>query len=304
MPAHRVILAAFVLAFHLPAFGEEDVAEPGNETAAAVEQEKPPPAPVPQAEPPPSEQPRPVSSAASSPPDGELAVDQGWDGSWALLFGLNNILVVPAVLSAPTSAFDAAGMGLALHLSPETSLRLGLASRRVSNPPTLVEEIVELGDERLVVQRHSQPTGPTSTIQLGVTIDYLRRLLSAPVAPHLGGGIFGAWARDDRVWRDDITVPDQVTSVDDTRHRMALGLRGVIGAEWRVHPSFAFFAEYEVRTEIYSRTTAATSTVLEATVNDEQTTSRTQDYSIQTSWLNVATGLSQGFALGLAVHFP
>jgi opacity protein-like surface antigen len=307
MLAFRVVIAALVL---LPfvAFAENESDPPVAAEATGAET---PPAPPPrEVAPPPREAaPRPAPAAATSAPapsggGGGLSIDGGWDGSWALHFALNNFLVVPGILSSPFGAYNTVGIGGALHPDPDTGLRLGVAISRTSNPPTITEQISEFGDERVVVQTHSQPAGPTSSLQLGFAADYLRRLTSTPVAPYAGAGIFGAWARDDRVWRDEITIQDVITSVDDRSDRMDFGLRGIFGVEWRVHPSFALFAEYELGASIYRRTVATTSTTTEAIVNDERTLTRLSGSSAQTAWLNVSTGLASGFQLGLAVHFP
>jgi hypothetical protein len=144
----------------------------------------------------------------------------------------------------------------------------------------------------------ARPQGPTSTFGLTLGGDFLYRLLETALAPYAGGGLFVNYSSQARVFKDD-TMMDQVTSVNDLTTAFSLGMRGILGVSWRVHPNFSLFAEYSLNILIFSSQTASTST--ERTAMGETTSVKSSTPSSRI--FEFSTGLSQGAALGVVVYF-
>lgn len=237
---------------------------------------------------------RPQPASAPGPTTGG-----GWDGDWALLFGLNNILVVGNFLAD----FDgpAGGtVGGAWHLRPDLGLRGTVHLSRATTDAVVTEQVTQIGDERIVTQTHSRPS-PTSVTQLSIAADLIKRLSLSAVAPYAGAGLFVGWVDSATHWRDEVTAPDVVTEADGSRSTFTVGAQGLVGAEWRVHPSFALFAEYGLVFDVYSRTAQRDRTIDEGVADGSRAV--TSVSSTRQEWLNLSTGLSWGGQLGLAVHF-
>jgi hypothetical protein len=243
-----------------------------------------------------------VAAEAPPRPPAEVTAtrqDLGWDARWALLFGLNNVLVVPGILGDANSPVGGVA-GAALFLAPDLALRAGLRVSRGTQTGVVQEQVTEIGEERIVSLTHSRPS-PTATGQVALSADVLHRLSERAVAPYLGGGLYAAWARSETKWRDEVTSPDIVTSADDASNVYSVGAQGLVGAEWRVHPSFSFFAEYGLRLNVFSRVEQRERRIDENPADGGRVAQSTR--SNRNEWLNLSSGLLWGGQLGLLVHF-
>jgi hypothetical protein len=116
----------------------------------------------------------------------------------------------------------------------------------------------------------------------------------------VGGGLWLNLDSEATKFRDDVSVMDQVTSVDNSTTGFGLGARGVLGVGWRVHPHFLIFAEYALNLTIVD--TESTNTKQEITttagppVSNRSTRATTRVFDFNTA-------LSQGAALGLVAYF-
>jgi len=123
------------------------------------------------------------------------------------------------------------------------------------------------------------------------------------VAPYAGAGVFFDWTNKATDYVDDVSVVDQTTTVHDYTRTLGGGLRGLLGAEWRLHPNFSIFAEYSLGVTLASQNSKVTSHTTEVTAGGERSVSRVKtDQQTPASW-GTQTTLTHVGQLGLAVHF-
>jgi hypothetical protein len=247
----------------------------------------------------------PASSAAPgepAAPAGEYARNQGWNSQWALLFELNNILTVGNFLSSFNASPANVGVGGRLHLSPEMAARVTVSASRSSNPPATTKTVGETGTEDVTTYGMTRPN-PTESWALRGDVDLLYRLMPNAVAPYVGAGLNIGWTLDRQAYEDKIAVPDQTTTEKRNTSFFGLGLRGIVGAEWRVHPNFSLFAEYALTVMVCQVNSVKDVQVIENSIDGQRTASRTTVTTSTPRWFNYSTGLAQGGQLGLAVHF-
>ncbi len=84
---------------------------------------------------------------------------------------------------------------------------------------------------------------------------------------------------------------------------MSVGVRGILGADWRVHKHFSLFAEYGLGVTLANSTRTRTSTITEVDIGDEVVTTEITSDGSQTAVFDTATALVQGAALGVIMHF-
>ena len=235
--------------------------------------------------------------AETEPPPTPVAAAAGakfFEPKFGVVFNLQNIFQNPGLLSGFRG-----GLGGQLALSPQLALRVGLSLSHTSNPAVVTETVTVINDVTTSTKSMTRPS-PTSTFGITLGGDLLAKLTEGPLAPYVGGGV---WLNVDSAatkFRDDVTVTDQVTSVDNSTTGFGLGARGVLGVGWRVHPHFLVFAEYALNLTIVD--TESTNTKQEvttmggspATLRTTRATTRVFDFS---------TALSQGAALGLVAFF-
>jgi hypothetical protein len=212
---------------------------------------------------------------------------------FGLVFSLQNIFQNPGLLAG----FNG-GIGAQFVLSERLMLRPTVSISRTSDVPVTTETTTVLNGMTTTVRSFNRPTGPTSTFGLTLSGDFLYRLLDGAVSPYTGGGLFVSYASQARVFRDD-TMMDQVTAVNDQTSSFGLGLRGLLGVSWRVHPHFSLFAEYALSINVLNTQSATSSTertVMGATTSIRSTTNSTRVFEFNTA-------LSQGAALGVVAHF-
>jgi opacity protein-like surface antigen len=243
--------------------------------------------------------PEPGTEPASTAPSAPVGVSKtnlqdGWQGPWALLFSLNNIFQVAQILNG----YQGFGIGGQYHLDPDTAIRGGASLNRTSTPQEVSKTTTIVGDDK-TSQFTVQPGSASLTGTLGV--DYLRRLSRGLVAPYAGGGVFVGLGRATTNLEDDLSAEGQLHTTSSRDQSAALGVRGILGATWRVHESFAFFAEYALALEMWRWHQFRSTDTREDTAAGS--TLRTRNARETTRLLNFAVGLSQGASFGLCVFF-
>ncbi len=228
-----------------------------------------------------------------------LATNEGWNARWALLFSLNNVLVINQVVGSPVTG----SVGATYFLSSDTAIRGGVALGRSHNPEQVTKIVNTTGDTSVTNYEVTNPSGFTSSHSVNLRADYLKRLMQTAVAPYVGVGASLGWNWQRQSYTDDKSVVDRRLSLDNNASAFTVGARGLLGAEWRVHPSFALYADYSLEVGLYSRNRLRNSTTTESTVGGTTSTQKVTSERDVNSFLNVSTGISQGASLGLQILF-
>jgi opacity protein-like surface antigen len=237
------------------------------------------------------------SAAAPAAPAAAASdsLDRGWDTTGGLIFGLQNIFQDPGILES----YRGFGFGAQYNLGNTSALRFGLDLTRTSNPVYVVTNTAKVGGTEVKTEALANTGGPTSTLGVGVGVDYLVRMNTSAVSPYFGGGIALDWASVATSYEDDITVSGETTTVDDSASSVGVGLQGVVGIGWRVHQSFSLFAEYSLGFDLLRRTSVSDSTV----VRNAGGTTEVATEGAQNRILNFDLGLAQGASLGVIAYF-
>ncbi len=241
----------------------------------------------------------PLASAHAEEAKADPATTSGWNGQWALLFQLNNILANSQVLGD----FAQLGIGGEYFLAPNMAARVGVSYGRTTNPVEVSKNVDETAGSQVVTYTLSGTGGNTSTSAFDARADLLYRLTSSAVAPYVGAGLFFDWRQGSTDYTDDVTTVNQVTTVHNFDRTWGLGLRGVLGAEWRLHPSFSIFAEYALSVTVLEQHSTQDSTATEVTLNGDKSVHHVSSESGRMRWLAADTALTHGGQVGLAVHF-
>jgi hypothetical protein len=297
MRTNLLRIAALALMTSAVAFAQTDEAPtdaPAPEHPAATT------APAPRASP------APAPTAAAAPADvptvsridEQRATDAGWDGRWALLFSINNVLQNSSILT-PSIMGSVAG---AYYLTPTTALRAGFTLGRTTTPAAVTKTVTTTGGTSVTTYAFNPP-GLTENDTIQLRSDYLKRMTHAPLAPYFGGGLELGFALQKLNYTDEVSVVGQRTEVANRTYNLSLAARGILGVEWRFHPSFAIFAEYSANLTLFSTNNLSNRTTVENTVGGTTSTSQTTNERTANTWLNLSTGLAQGANFGLEVMF-
>lgn len=223
--------------------------------------------------------------------------DQGWNSPWALVFTFNNILSTAPFLG------DYRGLGVAgaFFFTEEFGIRGGVTLSRTHSPPQTTETTVETADN--VVKTYAYTAGQTSSGSVTARADAIMRLSRNKVAPYVGAGPYVTYTHTRQSSDDDVTVTDVVTSVRNRSNSLTFGLRGLVGAEWRIHPNFALFAEYAASLDVLQYTDIDNRTTVTNTLTGTESVTSTRAERNTPAWFNFNTSIVQGAALGLMVMF-
>ena len=239
----------------------------------------------------------PTRYTSDSPVAPSDRTDQGWNRDWSLNFSLNNVFTSGSILSNLQGY--ASGD---YYLSEESAVRVGIALQRSNTPVTIAKTTVINGNDQVSTYSLAIP-GTTDSYSVAARGEYLKRLGQGAIAPYFGGGLMVGWTWNRLSFTDDITVVDQRTQYNNSTAFFDVGATGLLGAEWRLHPQFAFFAEYGLSLSLFRWASSRNETTVENTVGGVPTTVQVITESVQRSFLNLSAGLNQGGSLGLRVMF-
>ncbi len=237
----------------------------------------------------------PTATAADAP----IATNEGWNRPWALLFSFNNILVANAFVGSPITG----SIGGVYYLSPDSAVRAGVTLGRSQSPVQVTKVTATTGDTSVTTYQVSNPTGFTEFYNVNLRAEYLRRLMRSAIAPYVGAGGSVGWTLQKQNYVDDLSVVDQRTEIDNKAATFDFTVRAVAGAEWRIHPNFAFYVDYNVALQIVGLNQLSNRTSIESTVGGVTSSSSTLTERTQTTWVTFSTGLSQGASLGMEIMF-
>lgn len=257
------------------------------------------PSPTPPEDPPPVKPevptpPPPPVKVVSAPEPAPVSASRGWDTKHAVLFSLNNVLQVSSVLAE----FQGLGIAMQMNRSPTRAIRGGVRLTRATTPQAITKTTVQTGTD---VVSTFEVTPGNSLYDVFASGDYLRRMSEKKISPYTGAGAFLGYSRAGTSLDDDLSVTDVQHTINARDINVVVGLRGIFGVEWRLHDSFAIFAEYALTVPIVAWRNSSSTDTLTDTANDasQQMTVETKT----TSWFNFDVGLVQGASFGLAVLF-
>jgi hypothetical protein len=261
------------------------VADDPQPDAPKVEDPKPAPAPAPRVvEPTPAPPMTPVVHGGG----------YGWDTPYAVLFSLNNVLQVNSVLSE----FQGLGIAFQKHRSPTSVIRAGARLQRTAAPQQVTKTTTSTGTDS--VSTFTVTPGTSLWDVLG-SVDLLRRFTEKKISPYMGAGVFLGYNRNARYLDDELSVTDQLHTINERDINVVAGARGIFGITWRIHSSFAIFAEYALTVPVVQwRNFSSTDTLTDTSTNaSAEITVETKT----TQWFNFDVGLVQGASFGLAALF-
>jgi hypothetical protein len=237
-----------------------------------------------------------AEAPANSTP--QIAADAGWNADWALLFVINNVLVTSTILS------EYRGLGIAgvYYLGPDAALRVGVEVSRDHNPPFVTKNTNEVAGQSVTTYNWSVG-GNTSNGSVNASADYLMRMMRTAIAPYWGAGAQVSVSHSRLTYDDDVSIIDQITHVRNRSSSLSLSARGLLGAEWRFHPNFAIFAEYEALLSLMSYSSFANERRIESTSGGTRSVNKERSEGKSTAFLELNNFLTQGASFGLTVLF-
>jgi len=226
-----------------------------------------------------------------------LAQDAELDGSWATKYGMIFELHSPLAVDQYLGDYQG-GIGVQYNLAPDRAIRATISLARASDKPTEGETTVESGGVTTTTKTWSAPAF-TSIYDVNVGAAYIIRMGAASLAPYygVGAGLGLNVFNDD--WENDITVPNQTTTRDQTDITLDLGVGALLGLEWRVHKVISIFAEYGVNLSLVSYQRNKT----EVEVKNLAGTTTQTTKSSKARFFNIDSGLNTGAQIGVLAHF-
>jgi len=227
-------------------------------------------------------------------------LEEGWDRNMGLLVSLNNPFQSNDILST----YQGYGLATLCTINPTTGFRTGIDIGRVSDPYFETESELEVDGETTTTSAfNNRYGGPTSLFNMSLGMDVLKRASTATVAPYYGGGLGIALGSETTKYSDEVSTEDQTTHVDIRSKTFQFGLRGVLGADWRVHQHFSIFAEYGLGLSLVDSLKTTSSNTLVDSTGDAAQTTLLRNTSRQSLGPAMGTDLSQGASLGLITFF-
>jgi opacity protein-like surface antigen len=211
------------------------------------------------------------------------AQEAGWDTKYGILFTLPNLLQN----NSSEVINDINGMvGGQYNLSPRAGLRLTANLGRQSFG--IVERTVGVNTTKTV-------PGITSSYTVDLQAQYMLRMTTASFSPYVGAGAGLSFVQDNQ--SGDDSTNGVVTAKYDSmiRRDWGLGLLATAGVEWRVHKSFALFAEYQADLTFFTAHDEDTKVTVGATTTESKVK--------QAQYLNLNMGIGQGGKLGFVAFF-
>lgn len=239
-----------------------------------------------------------VEAEATPAETGAFRRDAGWNSQWALHFVLHNVLQSSSILSG----FDQSGflIGGSYHLDSKMAVRTGLGIARSRTPDSVTKQTVQNGSAIEPTYFYNESSGGFS---FELQADALMRLSEHIIAPYVGGGLFYEYDRDFFKGKDEVSTVNEIVHTNNHDSEHTLGVRGIVGAEWRIHPNFAFYAEYILSINLLQQSFLKNQSTTERTVEGVRTTSQNTVESRSHDSFDFATGIHYGPSFGLAVHF-
>ncbi|MGQ0506673.1 MAG: hypothetical protein ACT4TC_15280 [Myxococcaceae bacterium] len=228
-----------------------------------------------------------------------VPLNGGWNQRWAFLFSLNNVLASTNILTSPVVGT----IGGAFYLSPQSSIRAGINFSRGSTPAQITKITTSTGPDTVTTYTVTSPTGQTDAYALALRAEFLRRLMLTPLAPYLGAGASVGWTWSINRYTDNLSVVDRVTDVEANAAVFDVTGRAIAGVEWRIHPNFAIYADYQLNLTVFQNTRVNQRTTVTSQIGGVPSTQEDKQDRSTTAWFTWNTGLAQGVTLGLAVMF-
>lgn len=278
--------------------GQPGQPQTGAPAEPPVEQppvDQPPPPPPPPVE----TKPEPVKTEVVVQPQVQMEVDDQYKNA-GLMFNLNNVFVQPGILSG----WQGFGLGYQKKLANGRTLRVGLDLARTTDPVNIVKTTRTEGDMEVVSYDLQLPgSGFSSQHAVSAVVDMVKPLTDRSISPYLGAGVFASFATRRLDYTDDLTVTDQVTEVANSSTTYGIGVRGIIGVNWRMSERFSLFAEYALNLDAIEWQSDHTQTTTNNNGSGMTASNRVESEFKETRWFNINMGLAQGAALGLVAHF-
>lgn len=214
------------------------------------------------------------------------AQEAGWDTKAGVLFTLPNVF--DGHIPGDTSLInDINGMvGGQYNMSPTTGLRLTANLARSSHG--ILETTVGVNTSKTV-------PAITSSYTVDLQAQYMLRMTTASVSPYVGAGVGLSFVQDNQSGEDSTNGVVSTKYDSMLRRDWGLGLLATAGVEWRIHKSFALFAEYEADLSLFTAHDVDTKVTVGATTTETKVK--------QAQYFNLDMGIGQGGKLGFIAFF-
>ena len=139
--------------------------------------------------------------------------------------------------SGPNPTGAAAGISVTHFMADDAALRIGLQVAGASSTTAANATAPDVGTD-----------GSSSSLNLGLGVDYLMYSGTGRVRPYMGAGIGLGWGTN--TTKGAVIAPTVQVEVKDNPAAgptgISFGLTGIIGAEWFLYNDLSFSAEYNL----------------------------------------------------------
>ncbi|MEM6730083.1 MAG: hypothetical protein AAF658_00925 [Myxococcota bacterium] len=225
-----------------------------------------------------------------------------WYAEWGLIFMLTGLGGPTNGVTGPLNPTDGFGASGVWFLDDRTAVRVGLDTSRTVDPRDFTQQTIRNADGEVITLSLDDFGDTDFDVELGV--DYLIRMTDAEISPYYGVGAFTSYNLFRRAETDDVTIPETEIEVDINNHDLDLGVRGILGVDWRVHDQISLFAEYVLSLTLFDIDSNRQTTTTRSLDNGEvvgEVGERT--VSEQTSWLPFDLGEGHAGRVGVMFHF-